>query len=268
MQLGGRPFNTAALTLEQWMWCILFGVGVLLWGQLITTIPTKRIPKQFSWGSGPPEEIIDATSSLVEDGSSGSLSQDVKRTGQILWIRGLTRLQTQVCLIQLHNSTVSQQLSLKRQSLGSPTSPTSLAAATVSMASAAVQGGGSGTGVGGDNVSSSGPNLAHSDSNNLNVSDEHKPTGPSIQHHQQQHQQKTQPHTLLGGARPASGSSSSGGSGSSGSSASTLQQQQSMTQGTLPAPLSPIPETRETHRDQQQHSVDDRNGELNQESVL
>ena len=114
------------------MWCILFGVGVLLWGQLITTIPTKRIPKQFSWGSGPPEEIMDATSSLVEDGSSGSLSQDVKRTGQILWIRGLTRLQTQVCLIQLHNSTVSQQAmslssssgSNKRQSLGSPSSPT------------------------------------------------------------------------------------------------------------------------------------------------
>jgi Ca2+ transporting ATPase len=134
VQFGGRPFNTAALTVEQWMWCVLFGFGVLLWGQLITTIPTKRIPKRFTWGSGPPEEIMDATSSLAEDGSSGSLSQDVKRTGQILWIRGLTRLQTQVCLIQLHNTTISQQqaqqLTLKRQSLGSPTSPTSATATT------------------------------------------------------------------------------------------------------------------------------------------
>lgn len=133
MQWGGRAFSTTSLTLEQWMWCLLFGSGVLLWGQLITTIPTKRIPKRFTWGSGPPEEIIDATSSLVEDGSSGSLSQDVKRTGQILWIRGLTRLQTQVCLIQLHNTAVSQQtqqLGLKRLSLGSPTTLTSPTSAT------------------------------------------------------------------------------------------------------------------------------------------
>ncbi|XP_054163372.1 plasma membrane calcium-transporting ATPase 2-like isoform X2 [Oppia nitens] len=106
VQYGGRPFNTAALTVDQWMWCVLFGAGVLVWGQLITTIPTKRIPKQFSWGSGPPEELMDATSSLVEDGSSGSLSQDVKRTGQILWIRGLTRLQTQLRVVRAFRSTL------------------------------------------------------------------------------------------------------------------------------------------------------------------
>lgn len=135
MQFGGRAFSTAKLTLDQWLWCVFFGLGVLVWGQLVTTIPTKKIPKKFTWGSGPPEEMIDATSSLVEDGSSGSLSQDaMKRTGQILWIRGLTRLQTQVCLIQLHNQTVAkaqhaQQIGLKRLSVGSPTSPT----ATTSM---------------------------------------------------------------------------------------------------------------------------------------
>ena len=135
VQWGGRAFSTAPLSLEQWCWCIFFGLGVLVWGQLVTTIPTKKIPKNFTWGSGPPEEMIDATSSLVEDGSSGSLSQDaMKRTGQILWIRGLTRLQTQVCLIQLHNQTVAkaqhQAQQLKRMSVGSPTSPTTAAVTT------------------------------------------------------------------------------------------------------------------------------------------
>ncbi|RWS14795.1 plasma membrane calcium-transporting ATPase 3-like protein [Dinothrombium tinctorium] len=136
VQFGSLAFSTAKLTLEQWLWCVFFGLGVLLWGQLITTIPTKRIPKKFTWGSGAPEEMLDATGSLVEDGSSGSLSQDVKRTGQILWIRGLTRLQTQVCLIQLHNQTVAQaqhqaqQLGLKRLSVGSPTSPTGVTSVT------------------------------------------------------------------------------------------------------------------------------------------
>ncbi|XP_042147807.1 plasma membrane calcium-transporting ATPase 3 isoform X16 [Ixodes scapularis] len=94
VQYGSMFFQTKALSLDQWLWCVFFGCGTLVWGQFVTTMPTKRIPKTFTWGSGPPDEM-NATASLVEDGSSGSLSQDVKRTGQILWIRGLTRLQTQ-----------------------------------------------------------------------------------------------------------------------------------------------------------------------------
>lgn len=145
MQFGGRAFSTAPLTMDQWLWCIVFGLGVLVWGQIVTTIPTKKIPKKFTWGSGPPDEMIDATSSLVEDGSSGSLSQDaMKRTGQILWIRGLTRLQTQVCLIQLHNQTVAksggsagpagQAIGLKRLSVASPSTSSPPAAAAAATA--------------------------------------------------------------------------------------------------------------------------------------
>ncbi|XP_074592985.1 plasma membrane calcium-transporting ATPase 2-like isoform X6 [Brevipalpus obovatus] len=107
VQYGGRAFSTAKLTLDQWFWCIFFGLGVLVWGQFITTLPTKRIPKKFTWGSGTPEELMaGARGSLVEDGSSGSLSQDVKRTGQILWIRGLTRLQTQIRVVNAFRSGV------------------------------------------------------------------------------------------------------------------------------------------------------------------
>lgn len=95
VQFGGRAFSTAPLSLDQWLWCLFLGAGVLVWGQCITTIPTKKIPKTFTWGSGSPEDL-DAGGSLVEDTSRGSISQEVKRTGQILWIRGLTRLQTQV----------------------------------------------------------------------------------------------------------------------------------------------------------------------------
>jgi len=34
VQFGGFAFATAGLTLEQWGWCLLFGVGELLWGQV------------------------------------------------------------------------------------------------------------------------------------------------------------------------------------------------------------------------------------------
>ncbi|KFM74141.1 Plasma membrane calcium-transporting ATPase 3, partial [Stegodyphus mimosarum] len=105
IQYGGYAFSTATLTIDQWLWCVFLGCGTLVWGQLITSIPTKRIPKTFTWGSGPPEEMV-GSASLVEDGSSGSLSQDVKRTGQILWIRGLTRLQTQLRVVRAFKSTL------------------------------------------------------------------------------------------------------------------------------------------------------------------
>ena len=115
VQYGGVAFSTAALTLDQWLWCIFFGFGVLVWGQIITSIPTKKIPKRFTWGSGPPDEMMDVTSSLVEDGSSGSLSHDMRRSGQILWIRGLTRLQTQIRVVNAFRSSTDGRFELKTQ---------------------------------------------------------------------------------------------------------------------------------------------------------
>jgi len=108
IEFGGAAFQTAKLSLEHWAWCLFFGVGVLVWGQVISTIPTKKIPKKFTWGSGAPEQMLD-TGSLVDAGSTSSLSQDVKRTGQILWIRGLTRLQTQIRVVNAFRSGLETQ---------------------------------------------------------------------------------------------------------------------------------------------------------------
>ncbi|XP_017781692.1 PREDICTED: plasma membrane calcium-transporting ATPase 2 isoform X3 [Nicrophorus vespilloides] len=94
IQYGKMAFSTKSLTLEQWLWCLFFGVGTLLWGQLVTTVPTRKIPKILSWGRGHPEEY---TESITIGEEKFDVDSDKKpRAGQILWIRGLTRLQTQV----------------------------------------------------------------------------------------------------------------------------------------------------------------------------
>jgi Ca2+ transporting ATPase len=91
VQFGGYWFSTAALNLEQWLWCVAFGVGTLLWGQIVTSIPTSGLPKSFTIGSGEVESTDHILNGDYEDAATHE-----KRSGQILWIRGLTRLQTQV----------------------------------------------------------------------------------------------------------------------------------------------------------------------------
>nr|NP_001188515.1 plasma membrane calcium ATPase, isoform P [Drosophila melanogaster]ADV37599.1 plasma membrane calcium ATPase, isoform P [Drosophila melanogaster] len=95
IQYGKMAFSTKALTLDQWLWCIFFGIGTLVWGQLITSVPTRKLPKILSWGRGHPEEYTDGMN-LGEERFDSIDSDKKPRAGQILWIRGLTRLQTQV----------------------------------------------------------------------------------------------------------------------------------------------------------------------------
>ncbi|XP_069694637.1 plasma membrane calcium-transporting ATPase 2 isoform X4 [Periplaneta americana] len=96
IQCGRMAFSTASLSLEQWLWCLFFGIGTLLWGQLVTTVPTRKIPKILSWGRGHPEEYTEAITLGEEKFDPDSQEGKKPRAGQILWIRGLTRLQTQV----------------------------------------------------------------------------------------------------------------------------------------------------------------------------
>ncbi|XP_037946981.1 plasma membrane calcium-transporting ATPase 2 isoform X4 [Teleopsis dalmanni] len=95
IQYGKMAFSTKALSLDQWLWCIFFGIGTLVWGQLITSVPTRKLPKILSWGRGHPDEYTDAMN-LGEERFDSIDSDKKPRAGQILWIRGLTRLQTQI----------------------------------------------------------------------------------------------------------------------------------------------------------------------------
>ncbi|XP_063219775.1 plasma membrane calcium-transporting ATPase 2 isoform X2 [Bacillus rossius redtenbacheri] len=106
IQFGRMAFSTASLTLEQWMWCLFFGFGTLLWGQIVTTIPTRKLPKILSWGRGHPEEYTEAISLGEEKFDPDSQDGKKPRAGQILWIRGLTRLQTQLRVIRAFKSTL------------------------------------------------------------------------------------------------------------------------------------------------------------------
>lgn len=97
---------TAPLTPYQWAICVALGLGEFIWGQIVCTIPSNVLPKFFSLGRGE----VQPTSILVtgeydipevrsgagkELGSVTPMSQN-GRPGQILWLLGLTRLQTQV----------------------------------------------------------------------------------------------------------------------------------------------------------------------------
>jgi Ca2+ transporting ATPase len=100
VQIGGIAFATKRLTLHQWVWCLFFGVGGLLWGQVVTTVPTSKLPHIFSWGASTPQEIEAMERAEDEpDSIDAGVADDMGRRGQILWIRGLTRLQHQIRVV-------------------------------------------------------------------------------------------------------------------------------------------------------------------------
>jgi Ca2+ transporting ATPase len=95
VQYGGYAFATDGLTLEQWGWCLLFGVGELVWGQLVTCIPTRRLPRSMTLGAASQQEI-DMLEKLSENEE-----EMATRRGQILWVRGLNRLQHQIRVVNV-----------------------------------------------------------------------------------------------------------------------------------------------------------------------
>ncbi|PAV64560.1 hypothetical protein WR25_01657 isoform B [Diploscapter pachys] len=110
VEYGGHWFSTHPLTWVQWAVCIGFGLGELIWGQVITSIPTSVIPKTLRFGKGDVQpttimlsgeyDVPSSTSVLPKTGVDGAHSIVDRRPGQALWLLGLTRLQTQMRVVK------------------------------------------------------------------------------------------------------------------------------------------------------------------------
>ncbi|VDK32176.1 unnamed protein product [Taenia asiatica] len=103
VEFGGYAFSTHGLDLNQWMWCLFFGVGELVWGQLVISVPDSIIPecKRRKLAEQAAEEELGEEEEDIEAEPSGTPSEAEESAvkGQILWLRGLNRLQTQLKVV-------------------------------------------------------------------------------------------------------------------------------------------------------------------------
>ncbi|XP_075065489.1 plasma membrane calcium-transporting ATPase 1 isoform X4 [Mixophyes fleayi] len=114
VQFGGKPFSCTELTVDQWLWSVFLGMGTLLWGQLVTTIPTSRLKFLKEAGHGTHKDEI-PEEELAEDAEEIDHAERELRRGQILWFRGLNRIQTQMDVVNAFQSGSSIQGALRRQ---------------------------------------------------------------------------------------------------------------------------------------------------------
>uniref|UniRef100_UPI0037E7C37D plasma membrane calcium-transporting ATPase 2 isoform X1 n=1 Tax=Semicossyphus pulcher TaxID=241346 RepID=UPI0037E7C37D len=109
VQFGGKPFSCQPLDLEKWMWCVFLGLGELVWGQVIASIPNARLrflrrAGQLTQKDEMPEEDVN------EDNEEIDHAERELRRGQILWFRGLNRIQTQIRVVNAFRSSLYEGL--------------------------------------------------------------------------------------------------------------------------------------------------------------
>ncbi|XP_036696491.1 plasma membrane calcium-transporting ATPase 3 isoform X3 [Balaenoptera musculus] len=115
VQFGGKPFSCSPLSTEQWLWCLFVGVGELVWGQVIATIPTSQLKCLKEAGHGPgKDEVTDEE--LAEGEEEIDHAERELRRGQILWFRGLNRIQTQMEVVSTFKRSGSFQGAVRRRS--------------------------------------------------------------------------------------------------------------------------------------------------------
>ncbi|XP_066473511.1 plasma membrane calcium-transporting ATPase 3 isoform X10 [Tiliqua scincoides] len=105
VQFGGKPFSCSPLNTEQWLWCLFVGVGELVWGQVIAAIPTSQLKCLKEAGHGPSKDEI-TDEEMAEDEEEIDHAERELRRGQILWFRGLNRIQTQIRVVKAFRSSL------------------------------------------------------------------------------------------------------------------------------------------------------------------
>nr|BCY27127.1 plasma membrane Ca++ ATPase isoform b [Ascidia zara] len=95
VEVGGQAFTTTPLSLSQWLWCVFLGMFELVWGQIVSSIPNKSLPKFLAFGKSKQVEEVDGAEEDENDEVPDLTDQSLRR-GQILWFRGLNRIQQQI----------------------------------------------------------------------------------------------------------------------------------------------------------------------------
>ncbi|XP_037109731.1 plasma membrane calcium-transporting ATPase 1-like [Syngnathus acus] len=108
VQFGGKPLSCVSLSVEQWLWCIFLGLGSLLWGQLVSSVPTRWLKFLKTAGHGTKqEEIPEEELEEMKDPDEIDHAEMELRRGQVLWCRGLQRIQTQIRVVNAFRDSVS-----------------------------------------------------------------------------------------------------------------------------------------------------------------
>nr|CAH8853004.1 unnamed protein product [Trichobilharzia regenti] len=136
IQFGSYAFSTKPLELDQWGWCLFFGVGELVWGQIVNTVPNAIIPKckcrkrkgrkHAGANENAADEYIKDTIDEVGEAydeedeiSPLSLSgDDMPLGGRILWIRGVNRIQTQMKVVDAFRMGLGPRIDLEHRRSG------------------------------------------------------------------------------------------------------------------------------------------------------
>jgi Ca2+ transporting ATPase len=126
VQFGSYAFSTAALSPDQWMWCLFFGVGELVWHQMITSVPNKVIPtckcrqKKKAIAEAEMEKEMEEEEEEEEEAEVDHITplpapEEIGLGGKILWVRGVNRIQTQMKVVDAFRMGLAPRLGAEQR---------------------------------------------------------------------------------------------------------------------------------------------------------